>query len=251
MKQSNSNIKYLIGFGIVTAATLLIAYGASVWKKNSVITEIAVAGNKLLTKEEIIFLTAIKLPVNMYSKNLNELRLKLKQEPYIYNAVIQRDLPSRLVVKINEREPSAIISDAENKVCYIDNEGFVLSQRDFKSTLDLPVIFTSENISENTFNKSGKIQLPLRLLSLIKKCDTTFYKNISEVKMLNQNKLVIKTVEQGLPILLNDENIEYTVAKLSGFFNTYSEHLYQTKSGFIDARFSDQVIVSTNTLTFN
>lgn len=251
MKKINPNIKYLIVFGVVVATSIIIVFGASLWKKNSVISEITVVGNKLLTKEEIIFLTALKLPASMYSKNLYELRSKLKKEPYIYNAVIQRDLPSRLVVKINEREPSAIISSSENKVCYVDNDGFVLSQRDLKSTLDLPVIFTSENISENKFNTSTKIQLPLQLLSIIKKCDTTFYKNISEVKMLNQNKLLIKTVEQGLPIVLNSENIEYSVAKLSGFFKVYSEHLYETRSGFIDARFSDQVIVSSNTLTFN
>ncbi|MDA0986111.1 MAG: FtsQ-type POTRA domain-containing protein [Bacteroidetes bacterium] len=250
MAKENSNIGTLLSFVIIIISTIIIVAGATNWKKHNVISNIQVLGNNLLSSEEVVILSGIKTPANMFTKNLDELRFKILSEPYINNVILQRDFPSRLIINIEERNPIAIISNSFGKTNYIDKNGFVLRLRNFKTTLDLPVIFTNVNYDENNFIRKEEVQLPLYTLQLIKEIDTTFYKNVSEIKLTSRN-LILKTTEHGLPIILSKSEIEESVIKLSGFFNTYKEHLFETNNGFIDARFSDQIIVSQNPIMIN
>ncbi len=251
MANNNSNKINILFFGIILILAFGVGVSATFWKNHAVISKLTVVGNNLITQEEIISLSEIKIPTKMYNKDLNLLRNKIKKEPYIQLAILQRDAPSRLIIKVEEREPVAIIANESGSMNYVDKEGFVLQLRKFNSVLDLPVIISNSKYLENKIEKNEKVQLPLYVLSIIKKVDTTLYKNISELKLMNQNKLLIRTTEQGLPIVLSQENIEESIVKLAGFFKTYEEHLFQTKAGYIDARFGDQIIVSPYSLVLN
>ena len=71
--------------------------------------------------------------------DLEELQQKLQQVPEIKNAVISRELPNRLSIALQEREPAAMWQHA-GKHRLVDAEGIVLASDKYTMDASVPII---------------------------------------------------------------------------------------------------------------
>ena len=109
------------------------------------VKEIIVEGNEKITKDEIISLSQINLNENTYKISKNKSKKSILENPYIKNVEIKRTLPSKVVIKVEERKTTYMI-EYGNAYVYINNQGYILEVSNQK--LEVPIIQGAETNSE-------------------------------------------------------------------------------------------------------
>ena len=105
------------------------------------VKEIALEGNNRTSREELMALLEDKTGASLWKVNLEEIRKALKRNAWVRDAEVTRQLPDKLRVKINEREPYALARRSDNSVVWIDRDGTVLGDHSrFNREVVPPVI---------------------------------------------------------------------------------------------------------------
>ncbi len=89
------------------------------------IKEIKVENNEIVSKNEIISLAQIGNSKNIFSINLKTIKSNIKENAYIEDAIITRELPNKLNIKIEERKIKYMIQLGDAYV-YLNNQGYIL-----------------------------------------------------------------------------------------------------------------------------
>ena len=87
------------------------------------IKKIEIVGNNKLTRDEAISLSQIEIEENTFKLSKNKIEKNIKQNAYVESVKIKRNLPSTILIEIEERVPTYIITFA-NDYAYINNQGY-------------------------------------------------------------------------------------------------------------------------------
>ena len=109
------------------------------------IKEIMVEGNEKITKDEIISLSQIIIDENTYKISKTKVEKRILENPYIKSVEIKRVLPSKVLIKVEERKTTFMIEYGGGYV-YINNQGYILEVSTEK--LEVPIIQGAETIAE-------------------------------------------------------------------------------------------------------
>lgn len=101
------------------------------------IKEIEIVGNNKLTRDEAISLSQIEIEENTFKLSKNKIEKNIKQNAYVESVKIKRNLPSTILIEIEERVPTYMITFA-NAYAYINNQGYFVEIS--KEKLELPII---------------------------------------------------------------------------------------------------------------
>lgn len=112
------------------------------------VKEIVFIGNHHLKNDELKSLVKVKKGDKLFGQSGRTLHERLKRSPWIKSAVIRRELSGRMLVKVDERVPVAILSTSEGPHL-IDREGYLLEQIREGTVLLLPVIKDIDPAGDN------------------------------------------------------------------------------------------------------
>ena len=101
------------------------------------IKKIEIVGNNKLTRDEAIGLSQIEIEENTFKLSKNKIEKNIKQNAYVESVKIKRNLPSTILIEIEERVPTYMITFA-NAYAYINNQGYFVEIS--KEKLELPII---------------------------------------------------------------------------------------------------------------
>ena len=101
------------------------------------VDHIEVAGNGSLARDEVLALAGLAGPVSVW-ENLTEITARLEGHPLVASARVTRELPSTLLVEIEEKTPVGLV--ASPVVVPVDRGGAVLPLDPTEPFLDLPVL---------------------------------------------------------------------------------------------------------------
>lgn len=87
------------------------------------IKNIEIVGNQKLTNEEIISLSQVQKDENTFKLVKSKVQKNIKQNAYVENVKIKRNLPDTITIEIEERTPTYMITFA-NAYAYINNQGY-------------------------------------------------------------------------------------------------------------------------------
>ena len=90
------------------------------------IQEVSIKGNEQLAKEKIMKIADIKIGDNIFIKNGEVLKVKLKQNGYIEDVKIKKIYPNRIEIEIKERKKQFQIKTETENYIYIDEQGYIL-----------------------------------------------------------------------------------------------------------------------------
>ncbi|MBI5746552.1 MAG: FtsQ-type POTRA domain-containing protein [Nitrospirae bacterium] len=93
------------------------------------VSSVKIAGLYRLKEEEIISLSGIGSGVNILQVDLDEVYQRIKENPWVRDVQIRKELPVSIAVEIIERRPEARVA-AKNGTYLVDNEGMVLERAD-------------------------------------------------------------------------------------------------------------------------
>lgn len=110
------------------------------------IKDVTVTGNNKLSGEEIISLSEIRTEENIFKTSKNDIKNKIKTNPYVENVKIRRKLPDKVEIIVVERVATYMLPFA-NSYVYINNQGYMLEITSQKA--NLPIITGVSTPEEN------------------------------------------------------------------------------------------------------
>lgn len=166
------------------------------------IKEIKVIGNNKISSEQIISLSNILIGENTYRINKISVKNKIKENAYIENVEIKRNLPSQLEIKVEERVSTFMI-EYINSYVYINNQGYMLEISNEK--LSIPIlkgIKTSQNdIAEGKRLCNEDLEKLSMVLKIMEISNVNGIDNlITQINISDENNYTL-TMEEGQKIV--------------------------------------------------
>jgi hypothetical protein len=189
---------------VILAAIFAIAYGIKKVIQHTFhenpdfqLQAINLNQNDLLNEVGLIELLDIDLTANIFDIDVEELESKLKDQPAIRSARVERNLPGTLDVQISTRKPIAWVTEISDQTdsaelipsLLVDDGHYVYAcpQGQRKTSQALPTIelkkLINHPLKENHLLKHPEYRNTLRLLGLIK---AEFPEQLTHVKRLSQ-----------------------------------------------------------------
>jgi len=103
------------------------------------LNEIAVTGNERLAYGDILAAADVKLGQNCLEVNVGQVESRLAENPWIKGAAVRRELPGRLVIRVEERQPSFLVRQ-EERMYYADALGNLITPVAPGEFASLPVL---------------------------------------------------------------------------------------------------------------
>ena len=127
--------------------TFVLAYGAPLdigaRSLGLGIKTVAITGLKELSETQVLGLAGIGPSGSLAFLNVNEVRARLMQSPFVQDAGVHKLFPNRLEVKITEREPFALWQ-RDGQISVIARDGTVLDPADPEHFATLPFVVGEE-----------------------------------------------------------------------------------------------------------
>lgn len=162
-KKRKSNKKILKIFSVMIIFVVIIIFGLTAPIFN--ITSIEVEGNNNISTETIISLSELKKGENIFKFNKQTIN-KIKENAYIDEVEIKRELPSTVKIKVKEREVKYQIN-LINSYAYIDKNGYILENSTIKK--EVPTIVGLEITENELIHKKRLENVDLEKLNNISK----------------------------------------------------------------------------------
>ncbi len=195
----------LVGAVLIYGANILIS-SPYFWIKETV-----VRGCKEVTEKDVLSLASLRSPQSLLAVNVRVTSNKIRENPWIKDVTVSRELPSRLIIEIREKKALAVIKKEEG-FFLMDTEGNPIKKVETADEADLPVLtgYQSEN-KDNT-------QILKKTMDLLKyaAASKTFPQasNISEVH--NSDTLGVSVfTDKGICLHLGFDGFENKLSRLN------------------------------------
>lgn len=238
------------GKGRLLALVLLVigvaaaSLRANLWKNDLRVREITVEGNTIVGADEIRMLANISPGVPLYGVDLYAVRQRIEANSFIRSASVNRDVPERISITVEERIPVATIAAGELLHC--DEEGVILPSVLSTNVFDLPVItgIRKPQAAEAGSRASNPdVRSALAILLMARRVSDESYRRISEVSVGGDGEFMLYTAESGVPVLFGRGDDARKLVKLDAFWREFMEHHGADELAYVDLRFDDQVVV--------
>ena len=113
---------------MLVAGITTLAWQASHWKRNVVVTKVVVSGTKLLSNEQVARMLSRFNGCRLEELSEDKLLKVLAAEPYIREAKISRELNGIVRVLVVERQPMAVTL-FQGRPMIVDTEGLLLPDK--------------------------------------------------------------------------------------------------------------------------
>ncbi len=133
-RPSKFNIIKRLFFIIMMATAVYVLARSSIFE----VKEIRVVGNNVLSEEKLVAASGINLGENIFQLDLKSSTQRIEIIPVIKNVEIVRVLPAAVEIKIEERQPLALLPIQDGFI-QVDEDGVCLQNSDLLSS-QVPVV---------------------------------------------------------------------------------------------------------------
>ena len=152
----------------IIGATLIILFTTFISEKNFtienlIINEIRFENNKIVSNEELIKDLSFLYNKNIIFLNTLEIKKKLKKNSFIESLQAKKVYPNKLVIKIFEKQPIAIIFH-ENKKFFLGKKFELIKYKKISKYENLAVINGDEKSFKKLFINLKKTKFPSDLV---------------------------------------------------------------------------------------
>jgi len=172
------------------------------------ITEIRVEGNNIISSEQIVSLSEIKVGENIYKINKNNTINKVKRNAYIENIEINRKFPSILEINVKERKATYML-EYVNNYAYINNQGYMLeiSEQKIERPILTGISTNSENIKPgNRLIEEDLLKLEDVLKIMESATSNEIEKLINKIDLSDKLNYIVYLETEGKSVKLGDVN---------------------------------------------
>lgn len=208
------------------------------------VTRIQVGGCQRLDPQTVIQQAGIPSGVNILSLDLNHVSHKVKNHPWVAEALVSREIPDRLRIEIKERQPVALVKGRQFYL--MDPQGICFARAVPSEHPGLPII---TGIDLDTLAPGCKLpsQFTLLVEDLYRESNMRLpWKLISEIRWNNHTGLSIFTVKGGIRVDLGSSKYGPKIVRLKRVLSYLEERGIHTHLRGIDLSYGNRVFVRGN-----
>ncbi len=188
-----------------------------------------------------------------YSSNtlridLQSLRARLEQEPWVRRVEIRRMLPATLIVEVQERTP-AVIADIGGNLEMLDNEGIFLDHYDTAyGKLDVPVfsgLHGDDPAAYKAFQEdnSARVRIGIQVLAELASGSTEYAQRLSEIDLSDPENVKVLLVDDTAEVYLGNRDFLKRFQMFASNLAYYQEQKAQGKEiSAVDLRFEGKIV---------
>ncbi len=209
------------------------------------IEEIDIQGLNRLKEKEVLDLLSLGLPQNIFYIDLREAKERIETHPRIKEVVIHRRPPGRIIIRIKEREPIALINQKDSFLG-VDASCVLFPLVEPLKEIDLPLI-TGIDPSEIVLgqeSKSGNLKIALDILKAVLSLKDPLFSQVSEINV--EDGITLYTIE-ATQVRMGKEDFRDQLLNLQGVLIHLNKE--KKKAEYIDLRFKNKVIVKEHETT--
>jgi cell division septal protein FtsQ len=159
-----------------------------------------------VTRAEVMRVANLRAGQNLMALNLGEIRRSLREISYVDNVRVERTLPSRLRIVVEERQPVARIdprsrdgNELAQATYYIDGEGYMMRPKPGEELKLLPVIkgVPADQVQDGQKTDRPEILSALQLLRLADYAALKSDLDLTQIGVDSKGYLVLNTRDQG------------------------------------------------------
>ena len=154
--------KFIFGFALFLLLTTFISQKEFSINKFK-IKEIKVENNEIIKEEELIKDLSFLYNKNIFFLNSFEIKKKLDKKNFIKRLEIKKTYPDKLIIKIFEKEPIAIIINKQGKF-FLGKKIELIKFRKIMKYDELPIIYGDIKNFKIFFNNLKKINFPFKII---------------------------------------------------------------------------------------
>ena len=214
--------KPLIGISLFILLTTFISQNKITINKFK-IKEIKFENSNILEDQELITSFSFLYEKNIIFMNFNEIKKNLDQKSFIEKLEIKKIFPNKLVIKVFEKEPVAILIDQNKKKFYLGKKIDLIEYRKILKYENLPTVEGDLKSFKILFDDLIKINFPTEKI-----LNYQFFKtNRWDIKMIDKKilRLPTKNYKESL--------INYLSIKDKTNFDKYKIFDYRLKDQLI------------------
>ena len=149
----------------IIGIALLILFSTFISQKKVTINkfkiqEIKIENNKILGNRELIDVFSFLYNKNIIFINSSKLTKKIEQKSFIEKLEIKKIFPDKLVIKVFEKEPVAILIDKNQKKFFLGRKIDLFEYRKIPKYENLPIVRGEATSFKILFNNLIKINFP-------------------------------------------------------------------------------------------
>ena len=207
-----------------------------------VLSEVLLEGNKKVSRNEILKKGGIHDNSNIFSLDIEKAGKSIGDMPWVKTVSMEREFPNKLKIRIEEREPLALIKFEE--LYYVDEESNVFAKADSETGFDFPVVAGLDKKAllkgrKDTFNRLDK---GLAFLKSIRDREGIFsWSSVSELIVDKKGGITVYTIGSGVPVYLGKVSFEKRLVRAEKTMTDLQQR--GIKARLIDADFVDKVLV--------
>jgi cell division protein FtsQ len=209
------------------------------------VAAIRVYGAERVSQQELVQLAGIQPGMSLWRIDVDQVRRRLLQHPWIRDALVRRLYPNEVEVIVYERKPSAILEGGSGYV--IDGAGYVLRPVGGKDWSGLPRLVTrlSGALTPGEQLRDPAVVAGLQMLDQAQ--DSPFFRNtvISAIAMTNPERFVLQTHRGKLVVGSSIAAVEDKLALLPTIDAALRSSAQQVEQ--IDVSIAHQIVVKTST----
>ena len=107
---------------------------------------IKIEGNRFVKKSELLNLVKVEPSISLLDYDTQKIANQVERHPLIQRATVSRSLPSSLVIKVQEKEPIALLNNSE--LLALDEKGRPMPVFRTEMLFDYPII-SNITLTEN------------------------------------------------------------------------------------------------------
>ncbi|MEJ2200078.1 MAG: FtsQ-type POTRA domain-containing protein [Desulfuromonadaceae bacterium] len=206
---------------------------------------VQVENSRRLTPDEIVALSDVRLGHNIFELDLERIGRKMEENPWIYKAKVQRLFPRTVVIRVEERVPTAVIN--LDYLYYVDGYGDIFKVLEAQDSLDFPVVtgLKREDFLERPEQARQRLQEVNRLIDQLGSRHTFSLADVSEFHLDAANEIVLYTIRDGVPVRMGRGDYQTKLDRLERIYGRLKPSLRALK--YIDLNVMDRVIVKLET----
>jgi cell division protein FtsQ len=223
------------------SALCLVGYRALLSSPLLQVTRIQVNGCQQLEPQAVIQQAEIPSGVNILALDLDGVRKRLTQHPWIAAAMISREIPDRIRIEIEERKPVALVKG--HQFYLADQQGACFAKAAPSEHAGLPII---TGLDPETLGSGCNLprEFTVLLENLYRETQLILpWRLISEIRWDRNAGLSFFTARGGIQVDLGSEDYGIRIAKLEKVLRYLEKKGLQAQLRGIDLSHGNRVFV--------
>jgi cell division protein FtsQ len=205
------------------------------------VQEVAVHGNRRLAPDRIRRIAGVEPGVSVWDVESQRAEARLLEEPWVRSATVRRHLPHRVVIRVREERPAAILAvESPATLYYVAAPARVVAPVGAADARDFPYVtgLSQADLSGAEAFGPQAIRQALRLMRVAART-----RPVSEVHVDRQRGLTLLPVAPAVPIAIGWRRFANKLGRLPPVLALWAGREAELAS--ISLLFDDEVIVRT------